>query len=122
MYNFNNDSGTYVESHYPVLTSGKRDGHGGNAVEHKMMMEAIANEIVDQKLKAAIPDIMQEAYSNAYQQFCQDLTFDVTAAVQIAFANGQSIFNDSRTQKVVAENIMKEIKKQFDGRRFKINV
>ena len=114
--------GTFIHSTYPIITDGTRDGHGGHAAEHKYMMESIANEIVDQKLKTIIPELQQEMFSKAYQQFCQDLTFDVTTAVEIAFENGKSIFEDSRTQRVIAERVMNEIKKQMDGKRYSISL
>jgi Skp family chaperone for outer membrane proteins len=41
------------------------------------------------------------------------LSFDVTSAVNIGFANGKAIFSDKKTQKVVADAVMNEIKKQL---------
>ena len=41
------------------------------------------------------------------------LSFDVGTAVNIGFANGEAIFKDKKTQKVVAEAVMKEIRKQL---------
>ncbi len=112
--------GTFIHSTYPIVSDSTRDGHGGHAADHKYMMESIANEIVDQKLKTIIPELQQEMFSKAYQQFWRDLSFDVTTAVQIAFDNGRSIFEDSRTQRVIAENVLNEIRKQMDGKRYDI--
>ena len=41
------------------------------------------------------------------------LSFDVGTAVNIGFANGETIFKDKKTQKVVADAVMKEICKQL---------
>ena len=41
------------------------------------------------------------------------LSFDVGTAVNIGFANGEAIFKDKKKQKVVADAVMKEIRKQL---------
>ena len=43
------------------------------------------------------------------------LAFDVGTVVEVAFANGEKIFRDKRTQRVIADNIMREIRKRLDG-------
>ena len=37
--------------------------------------------------------------------------FDVTTAVSVAFENGAQIFYDSRTQKIIADAVMREVRK-----------
>ena len=42
------------------------------------------------------------------------IAFDVATVVEIAFHNGEKIWRDSRTQRAVAESIMREIRKRLD--------
>ena len=73
----------------------------------------VANEIVDKKMKELLPQIYQEAYTNAYRSFMEDLAFDVTTCVKVAFDNGEIILNDQRNQRIIAEHIMEELSKQI---------
>ena len=43
----------------------------------------------------------------------EDLTFDVTTCVKVAFDNGEIILNDQRNQRIIAERIMEELSKQI---------
>ena len=54
----------------------------------------------------------------ARDDLLQAIAFDVETVVEVAFANGEKIFRDKRTQKVIAESIMREIKKRLDGHTF----
>ena len=76
-------------------------------------MEQIAEQIVQQRINEIIPEIQQAAYSKAYNDIVNALSFDVTSAVNIAFENGESIFRDSKTQKVVADAVMREIRRML---------
>ena len=67
----------------------------------------------NKKMKELLPQIYQEAYTNAYQSFMEDLTFDVTACVKVAFENGEIILNDQKNQRIIAEHIMEELSKQI---------
>lgn len=40
---------------------------------------------------------------------------DVKTVVEVAFENGERIFRDKRTQRVIADSIMREIKKRLGG-------
>ena len=73
----------------------------------------IAEQVVQQKLNDVIPEIQRAAYSTAYNDFVNALSFDVTSAVNIGFENAESIFRDKKTQKVVADAVMKEVKKHL---------
>ena len=42
------------------------------------------------------------------------IAFDVETVVQVALHNGETIFRDKKTQKVIADNIMWEIRKRLD--------
>ena len=58
-----------------------------------------------------IPEIQRAAYSTAYNDFVNALSFDVGTAVNIGFANGEEIFRDKKTQKVVADAVMEQVSK-----------
>ena len=87
--------------------SGTQDGHGGRSAEHRAEMEQIAQK----KIAEMIPEIQRTAYISAYNDIVNALSFDVTTAVSIAFANGAQIFYDSKTQKVIADAVMREVRK-----------
>ena len=42
------------------------------------------------------------------------IAFDVETVVEIALHNGETIFRDKKTQRVIAESIMQEIRKRID--------
>ncbi len=73
----------------------------------------IAEQIAQQKIAEVVPEIQKAAYQQAYGNLIEALSFDVTSAVRIGFENGESIFRDSKTQKVVADAIMQEVRKQL---------
>ena len=76
-------------------------------------MMQIAEQVVAKKLNDVIPEIQRAAYSTAYNDFVNALSFDVGSAVNIGFANGEAIFKDKKTQKVVADAVMNEVRKQL---------
>lgn len=92
-----------------------QDGHGGHGPEHRMEMEQIAEAVLEKRIAELIPEIQRAAAEQAYSNLLEALSFDVTSAVSIAFENGEAIFNDKKTQKVVAEAVMKEIRRQLKG-------
>ena len=67
--------------------------------------------MAQRKINDIIPDLQQAAYSTAYNDMVNALSFDVGTAVKIGFANGETIFKDKKTQKVVADAVMREIRK-----------
>lgn len=91
-----------------------QDGHGGHGAEHRAEMEQIAERIADQKLAAIVPQIQATALQQARDELLRAIAFDVETVVEIAFHNGEKIWRDSRTQKAVAEGIMREIRKRLD--------
>ena len=88
------------------------DGHGGRREEHRAEMREIAEEVFKEKAQA----IYNEAYINAYSDFIRALDIDVETVVNVALSNGKSIFEDKKTQKVVAENIKNELIKHINKR------
>ncbi len=76
-------------------------------------MMQIAERIAEQKIAEVIPEIRRTSYIQSYNDLVHALYFDVESVVNIGFENGRQIFSDSRTQKVVAEAIKKEIAKQL---------
>ena len=77
-------------------------------------MERIAEKIAEQKLAAIVPQIQAAALQQARDDLLRAIAFDVETVVEIAFHNGEKIWRDSRMQKAVAENIMREIRKRLD--------
>lgn len=98
--------------------NGTQDGHGGRAAEHRREMAQIAEEIADRKIAAIIPQIQTAALQQARDDLLHAIAFDVETVVEVAFQNGEKIWRDSKTQKVVAENIMREIRKRLSGAMF----
>ena len=94
---------------------GTQDGHGGRAAEHRAEMRQIAEEIAEQKLAAIVTQIQAAALQQARDELLRALSFDVETVVSIAFKNGERIWRDSRTQKVIADNIMREIRKRLNS-------
>ena len=94
-----------------------QDGHGGHGAEHRAEMEAIAERIAQQKIAEALPDIQRAASITAYNKLIAALEFDITSAVSIGLENCGEIFYDSKTQRILAEAITKEIRKQLNTSR-----
>lgn len=95
-----------------------QDGHGGRAEEHRAEFREIAEQIAEEKLAAIIPQIQAAALQQAREDLLRAISFDVETVVSVAFANGETIWRDSKTQKVIADSLMREIRKRLDG--FKI--
>jgi predicted metal-dependent phosphoesterase TrpH len=77
-------------------------------------MRQIAEEIAEQKLAAIIPQIQAAALQQARDDLLRAFAVDVETVVEVAFANGEKIFRDKKTQKVIADSIMREIRKRLD--------
>ena len=110
-------NGTYNEDGNGGYTwrRNTQDGHGGRAEEHRAEIRQIAKEIAEQKLAAIVPQIQAVALQQARDDLLRAIAFDVETVVEIAFHNGEKIWRDSKTQKAVAESIMREIRKRLDG-------
>ena len=88
---------------------------GGHSAEHRAEMEEIAERIAQQKIAEALPGIQRAAYISAYNDVVGALEFDVTSAVSIGLENCGTIFYDSKTQTILAEAVMREIRKRLSG-------
>ena len=97
---------------------GTQDGHGGKSAEHRAEFCQIAEEIAEKKLAAIVLQIQAAALQQARDDLLRALSFDVETVVSIAFQNGERIWRDSRTQKVIADNIMREIRKRLSETSF----
>ena len=73
-------------------------------------MEQIAERIADQKLAAIVPQIQAAALQQARDDLLRAIAVDVETVVQVALHNGETIFRDKKTQKVIAQSIMREIR------------
>ena len=78
-------------------------------------MQQIAEEIADRKIAAIIPEIQTAALQQARAELLAALAFDVETVVEVALHNGETIFRDKKTQRVIADSIMQEIRKRIDG-------
>ena len=78
-------------------------------------MEQIATRIAEQKIAEKLPEIQRTAYIYAYNNLIAALEFDVTSAVSIGLENCGTIFYDSKTQTILAEAVMREIRKRLSG-------
>lgn len=100
----------------PLVPLGTTHGTMENARLHREEVVGVANEIVDKKLDSILPQLYQEAYTSAYQSFMEDLSFDVTTCVNVALSSGEVILNDKRNQRIIAERIMEELRKQIGSK------
>lgn len=105
-----------MQSHYDgnLCGRGTQDGHGGRAAEHRAEMDQIAERIAEQKIAAIVPQIQAAALQQARDELLRAIAFDVETVVQVALHNGETIFRDKKTQRVIADNIMREIRKRLD--------
>ena len=81
-------------------------------------MRQIAEEIAEQRIAALVPQIQAAALQQARDDLLRALSLDIETVVSIAFRNGETIWRDSRTQKAVADNIMREIRKRLNDLSF----
>ena len=107
----NPNSNYHISDNGTIEYRRAQDGHGGHSAEHRAEMEQIAEQIAERKIAEMIPEIQKAAYISAYNDIVSALSFDVTTAVSVAFENGAQIFYDSRTQKIIADAVMREVRK-----------
>ena len=122
----------YITPHYSSTYDISNDhSHGSytNALNHRLMMEKIANEISQQAIKDVlnqvipqlenmIQDKMESAYKQALKDVIAVLEYDIESVVQIGFDGCQDIFEDKKAQKYISDRIMKEIEKKLNDKNF----
>jgi RNAse (barnase) inhibitor barstar len=117
LLDYNSGSTRISESGYVTYQRRENPIHD---TEHIKQFEAIANKIAEKNIQDTIPKLEQEAYTRAVNTLLDKLSFDVESAVRIGFDNAKTIFQDSKTQRVVATAVMAEIRKQLENTRFQI--
>ncbi|MBE6923871.1 MAG: hypothetical protein E7466_01355 [Ruminococcaceae bacterium] len=81
-------------------------------------MRQIAEQIASEKIAAIVPEIQTAALQQARNELLRAIVFDVETVVEVALHNGETIFRDKKTQRVIADSIMREIRKRLDGSMF----
>lgn len=99
-----------------------QDGHGGHAEDHRAEMEAIAAAVAEQKIQEAIPRITQDAYIRAIQELTEAAKVDVETVVQVGFQNGEEIFRDKKTQKIIVDAVMDEVRKMLGKGKYALKI
>ena len=62
----------------------------------------------------------EEAYTRALNDLLEASRVDVESVVNIGVKNGAEIFHDKKTQKVIVDSVMNEVKKQLGKGKYKI--
>lgn len=115
--------GMYInENGYYCWKRDTQDGHGGFAEEHRAEMMEIATAVAEKKIQEAIPHITQDAYMRAIRELTEAAKVDVESVVQIGFQNGEQIFRDKKTQKIVVDAVMEEVKKLLSKNGLRIRI
>lgn len=111
-------------SHYSV-NGDYTHGSIENALNHKHMMESIANDIVEQalteydksrqeKLDNEMKELLKNAYREAINDFMEAMRYDIESVVEIGLDGCEQIFKDSKTQKLISDRIIQEIQKKLN--------
>ena len=124
MPHYINDKGylCYVKSGYRMSNT-----HGADyatAELHKSEFEAIANEIVDQKLNQfmktlseAIPSIIDEYGRTVWTQLINNLVgvlqTDIYSQVNVGFEGLRDVFYGEKCQKYISDSIVKQLTKEL---------
>ena len=61
-----------------------------------------------------------QAYKQAIDDFMEALEYDVESIVTVGLNGCEEIFRDSKTQKIISERIIQEVRKRIDKRTIKI--
>ena len=103
-----------------------QDGHGGRAEQHRSEMEEIACEVyaekharlmeeIDEKIRVA----QYQAYNQALEDVMRVLEYDIESVTRIGIEGCRDIFEDKKAQKFISDYVMKEIRKQLNGKDFR---
>ena len=99
-----------------------QDGHGGRATEHREEFEAIACAVCEEALaqfESRMYEIAYQAYKQAIEDILHALEYDIESVTRIGIEGCRDIFEDKKTQKFISDYVMKEIRKQLNGKKFR---
>lgn len=99
-----------------------QDGHGGKSEEHRKEMEVVARAVYAEELadfECRMYEIAYQAYRQAIEDFLHALEYDVESITRIGIEGCRDIFEDKKAQKFISDYVMKEIRKQLNGKEFR---
>ena len=99
-----------------------QDGHGGRAEEHREEMEAVARAVCAEALaqfESRMYEIAYQAYRQAIEDVLRALEYDIESVTRIGIEGCRDIFEDKKAQKFISDYVMKEIRKQLNGKDFR---
>ena len=99
-----------------------QDGHGGRAEEHRQEMENVARTVCAEELaqfESRMHEIVYQAYRQAIEDFLHALEYDIESVTRIGIEGCRDIFEDKKAQKFISDYVMKEIRKQLNGKEFR---
>ena len=95
-----------------------------NALQHKKMMEEIANEVTQKtvkevlrQLEAVFEEKQKQAYIQAINDFLGALNYDIESITRIGFDGCKDIFEDKKTQKYISDHIMRIVESKLKSKR-----
>lgn len=90
------------------------DDHGGNAMKHRAEMQCIAHDVS----KRVAKEIAEQVFDEKMTAFFNALEYTVETAVEISINDADKILDEKRVSKLLVENIMGTIKKEFEGKTY----
>ena len=99
-----------------------QDGHGGKAEEHRAEMENVARKICAEELaqiESRMYEIAYQAYRQAVEDVLRALEYDIESVTRIGIEGCRDIFEDKKVQKFISDYVMREIRKQLNGKEFR---
>lgn len=114
----------YVRAGYAAGVTGTNDGHGGHYREHREMMQDIANQIFDDKIKQVVAHlnveierIINEKIVSIVNGVYKGLSYDTNVIASVSLDTAGEIFNRKEVKKIISNEIynqiIKEIKKEL---------
>ena len=85
-------------------------------------MESIAREVCAEVLtqfESRMYEIAYQAYRQAVEDFLHALEYDIESVTRIGIEGCRDIFEDKKAQKFISDYVMKEIRKQLNGKDFR---
>ena len=99
-----------------------QDGHGGRAEEHREEMEAIARAVCAEVLaeyESRMYEIAYQAYRQAIEDCLHALEYDIESITHIGIEGCREVFEGKKAQKFISDYVMKELRKQLNGKEFR---